>query len=44
MTNDAYIEKEIKRIAQRLAFGQDVSGESSLLITAARLYLQYQKD
>lgn len=36
------IEANIRRVAQMLAFGADVSGESRLIVAAARIYLADQ--
>lgn len=33
---------EVKRVAQKLAYKQDVSDENQLLVAAAKLYLEYK--
>lgn len=34
--------EEVKRVAQKLSYDQDVSDENPLLVEAAKLYLEYQ--
>lgn len=39
--SESFVE-EVKRVAQKLAYDQDVSDENQLLVAAAKLYLEYQ--